>query len=580
MTSFLLQLRMWTLTLFAIAFCIAEGASPLSGEFLNERIPKIVVDDWMVADLRLIANGSFAPLEGFMNEGDYHSVLNKSHLENGSLFPIPIVLPVSAESVQAISETRKVLLQDDKSNFLALCEVEEIYEPDLEKECFGTLGTADTNHPFVKRILNREGMKYVGGKIVPFPALSELDRQEGIMTPAESREFFQDEAKVVAFQTRNPLHKAHVALIEHCLNQAGPDATLFLQPVVGPTQAEDVAPHIRRKCYEAILPYLGHRKVKLAYLPLAMRMAGPKEALLHAIIRKNHGATHFIVGRDHAGPSAKTQEGKSFYHPFGALELARSHAEELGLEILTGGEMVYVQERETFIPEGELKSHEIALRLSGTEIRRRLQAGDDLPDWFSYPDVVSILKSYYQSHSGLCVYFIGLSGAGKSTVANALKIKLEELDPLQRSVIMLDGDAIRRSLSSGLGFSKNDRSLHVQRLGYVANLIVQSGGICIVANIAPYEEDRQINRRLIQSKGVYFEVFVDTPLEVCESRDVKGLYALARLGKIPAFTGISDPFEVPTHSDLVLNGDLDINLCLQKILDQLTVRYPLIAETL
>ncbi len=541
-------------------------------------LPSYILEERLVADLRMIANGSFAPLTGFMKEADYHSVLKTSRLANNALFPIPIVLPVPEKIVEATKQSSSLMLKDRYGHPLAILDVEEVYSPELEEECLSTCGTLDQNHKTVRWILSRRGQFYVGGKIHPLPFLSKLDQMEGVLPPEETKQLFTSQGwkKIVAFQTRNPLHQAHVALIQNCLSKAGKDAALFLNPVIGPTQECDVSAPVRKKCYEALRPYLTKNPLHIGYLPLAMRMAGPKEALLHALIRKNYGATHFIVGRDHAGPSATDSQGKRFYDPYAAGRLVSFHAKELGLEVLTSEEMVYVPEIGGYLAENELKPSYTTERISGTELRKTLQNGGELPSWFSFPEVLKILKRYYAKRTGVCLYLTGLPSAGKSTIASAVKEKLELLDPLKREVVILDGDMIRARLTSDLGFSKKDRSTNVQRIGYVASLIVQSGGICIAANIAPYEQDRAANRELISSKGLYFEVFVDTPSDICEDRDVKGLYKLARQGKIQEFTGVSDPYEIPSHPDAIINGSEDLSQCVDQIIDQLRQVYPLL----
>ena len=438
------------------------------------------------------------------------------------------------------------------------------------------MGALDPNHPSVPWILSRKGALYVGGEVHPLPYLKDLDTSEGISSPSEARSFFKknNHKNVVAFQTRNPIHKAHLALIEKCLSEAGDDAAFFLHPVVGPTQQDDIPPSVRKKCYQAILPYLNKRAFYLNYLPLTMRMAGPKEALLHAIIRKNYGATHFIVGRDHAGPSSRDANNNSFYQPYEAQELAKSYEAELGLKILLSKEMVYVGETQSYIPQDQIRGNETIFQISGTELRNKMKANLPLPSWFSFPEVEQILRNYYSHKNGLCIYLTGLPSSGKSTIASDLKRKIEQIDPKSREVIILDGDVIRHYLSKELGFSKKDRSTNVQRIGYVASLIVQNGGICICPNIAPYEEDRKANRDLISSKGLYFEVFVNTPLEICESRDVKGLYALAKKGVIKEFTGISDPYEIPKNPELEIDGTQNLSLVTQTILTQISKVYP------
>lgn len=360
-------------------------------------LPSLVIDEKLICDLRLIANGSFAPLNGFMNESDYHSVLESERLANGILFPLPIVLPIPLEMKEMVLLSGKLLLKNEENRPLAIVLIEDIYSPSLGKECLSSFGTLDMNHPSVPRVLSRLGNSYVGGKIEPLPFLKQIDISEGISSPKETRSFFQNNnyKKVVAFQTRNPIHRAHLALIERCLAEAGSDALLFLHPVVGPTQTEDIPPSVRRKCYEALTPYLNKRGMYLGYLPLSMRMAGPKEALLHAIIRKNYGATHFIVGRDHAGPSSKDAYNQLFYAPYAAQEFVKLYEKELGLEILCSKEMVYVAETESYVPQDEVINKQTVFQISGSELRKQLQASLPLPEWFSFPEVEQILKDYY-----------------------------------------------------------------------------------------------------------------------------------------------------------------------------------------
>jgi len=528
------------------------------------------VDERLLYDLRLLADHAFAPVEDFMSEQDYLSVLETGRLSTGELFPIPIVLAVPSDIAEKASVEGEILLRDEKMNPLALCQIQQIYTPDVEKEALSTYGTLSQNHPGVRNALSKKGMKYIAASIKPMDYLKTLSREEGVITPEESKAFILENGwkKVVAFQTRNPLHNAHIALIQSALDKAGEDACLLLHPVIGPTQTEDIPARIRKKCYEAIVPLFNSRKVKLAYLPLAMRMAGPKEALLHAIIRKNYGATHFIIGRDHAGPSSKDENGNAFYKPYAAQQLVKSVEKELGLTILTNEEMVYASEVENYVP-ASTSSEYTTYNISGTELRRKLSADEEIPEWFSPPEVIHILRQYYRNHNGLCIYLLGLSGSGKSTIAESLKKELETLDPYQREVIILDGDVIRKYLASELGFTKKDRSINVRRIGYVASLITKAGGICICANIAPYDEDRLANRELISKGATYFEVYVDTPIEACEQRDVKGLYKLAREGKIKEFTGISDPFEIPTKADLVVTGTEEVSESTKKVLSNL-----------
>jgi sulfate adenylyltransferase len=559
---------MFILFLLVSFFCSASEIDYLS-------YPTLVLNEREVCDLRLVSNGSFSPLEGFMNEEDYNAVLNTSHLASGALFPLPIVLSISEGFYQKAEGYGYLLLKDVEGHPLALLEIQSLYRPDVDRECLSAFGTLDPNHPSVPLVLARRNSYYAGGKIHSLKYLEEMDALEGILSPEETKCLFKAcyVKNVVAFQTRNPLHRAHVALIQRCLDEVGEESLLFLHPVVGPTQDQDIEAPARKKCYEALRPYLTKSPLHIGYLPLAMRMAGPKEALLHAIIRKNYGATHFIVGRDHAGPSSRDSSGKSFYKPYDAQNLLKSHEAELGIKIITSKEMVYLKESDLYLTEDELASDQTPEKISGTEVRKRFESNQPLPTWFSFPEVEEILSNYYSHRNGLCIYLTGLPSSGKSTLAKELKVRLEEIDPFCRKVTILDGDMIRHYLASELGFSKKDRSINVRRIGYVASLIVQSGGICIAANIAPYEEDRAANRALIQEKGKYFEIFVNTPLEICEQRDVKGLYQLAKNGIIKEFTGISDPYEIPLNPELEINTCNDLSSCIQNILDNLKISY-------
>lgn len=530
-------------------------------------VPTTTLDSRLTADLRLIVGGFLDPLNTFMSEDDYKGVLKSSRLDDGTLFPLPFVLPVDRKVAKEAFDAGELLLQDEFNTPLAICSVTEIYEPDLELECLGSLGTVDSNHPYVPVVLSRQGKMYVSGPIKPFKSLSLLNEQEGVLTPQEIKSKLRDlpVRNIVAFQTRNPIHQAHFATIQYALNLVGGDCCLLLHPAIGPTQDEDIPAHVRKKCYDAVLPYFSPTPAILEYLPLSMRMAGPKEALLHAIIRKNCGATHFIVGKDQAGPSSKRTDGSSFYEPTEACQYVKKFEKELGIHILAIPQMFYVEELNKFISADEVTEGVTLKNVSGTALRNKLKKGEPIPEWFSFPEVLKILSQYYQNRQGLCVYFTGPSSCGKSTLAKALKEKLQKLDPHSRDIVMIDGDHMRRYLTPDCGFSKEDRSKNVRRIGFVASLIVESGGCVVCANIAPYEADRQYNRKLIGSKGRYFEVFVDTPMEICEERDQKGLYKKAKEGLLPEFFS----YEIPLKPDLRVDGtqpvDQTVDLLIETI---------------
>lgn len=373
------------------------------------------------------------------------------------------------------------------------------------------------------------------------------------MPPAELRQRFAESGwrRVVAFQTRNPLHRAHQELTFRAAREL--EANLLIHPVVGMTKPGDIDHFTRVRCYQAVLKHYPYNTTMLSLLPLAMRMAGPREALLHAIIRKNHGCTHLIVGRDHAGPGADAK-GKPFYGPYEAQEMMLQYQEELGIQMVPFKMMVYVKDRDEYLPEDEVPQEAEVFSLSGTELRERLAKGIEIPSWFSFPEVIVELRKSFppRSKQGFTVFFTGLSGAGKSTIAKVLLTKLMEIGG--RPITLLDGDIVRKNLSSELGFSKEHRDINIRRIGFVASEISKNGGIALCAPIAPYDATRKAVREVIESKrGGFVLVHVATPLEICEKRDRKGLYAKARAGLIEQFTGISDPYEEPENAEIVLD---------------------------
>lgn len=509
----------------------------------------VVLDDKELCDLECILSGVFSPLKTFMNKDDWACVCLDLHLKNGSFFPLPVNLSVDKDKVKVGD---KINLVDNTNYPLCSMEVTKVWEPNLEEECQLAYGTTDDNHPYVKYKMSKKGKVYVSGPLTKINGIRHYDYLENRMTPEETKKYFEDNnwKTIVGFQTRNPMHKAHYELTKYALRKTeDKDAKLFLNPVVGETQTVDIDYFTRVKIYKEICKKYDENQVKLGLLPLAMRMAGPREACLHALIRKNYGCTHFVVGRDHAGPSFKTKEGKSFYGPYDAQDLLFKHAEEIGIKPIVSKMIVYNVTKDIYQPIDEVDKDDKTLSLSGTEVRRRLKANEEIPEWFSFSNVVDLLRKSVKKR-GVCYYLIGLSGSGKTTLANILKTKLLEEEP-SREITILDGDIIRNNLSQGLGFSKKDRSVNVRRIGFVANEIVKHGGIVLCANIAPYQVDRDFNKNLIESNGgKYVEIYVNTDLEVCERRDVKGLYKLAREGVIKEFTGISDPFEKPVNCNI------------------------------
>lgn len=505
-----------------------------------------------ICDLELLMNGGFNPLNGFLGEEDYNSVVADMRLANGQLWPMPITLDVSEDFASKIEGDVDIALRDQEGVILAVMTVSSKYTPNKALEAEKVYGADDLAHPAVNYLHNTAGPVSLGGPVVGLQQPIHYDFRARRDTPNELRAYFRKMGwrRVVAFQTRNPLHRAHQELTFRAAREA--QANLLIHPVVGMTKPGDIDHFTRVRCYEAVLDKYPTSTTHMSLLNLAMRMAGPREALWHALIRRNHGCTHFIVGRDHAGPG-KNSADDDFYGPYDAQDMVTEYADEIGLEMVPFKHMVYVQERAEYQPADEVAEGATVLNISGTELRRRLLEGLDIPEWFSFPEVVTELRKTKPARSkqGFTVFFTGLSGSGKSTIANALMVKLMELGG--RPVTLLDGDVVRKHLSSELGFSKEHRDINIQRIGYVASEITKNGGIAICAPIAPYTATRRTVREMIEEYGAFIEVHVATSVEECERRDRKGLYKLAREGKIKEFTGISDPYEVPEKAELVVD---------------------------
>jgi sulfate adenylyltransferase len=513
------------------------------------QLPSIQISERIACDLELLATGGFSPLDRFMGSKDFQHVLDEMRLDNGAVFPIPITLPV--EPNPDIRLGQEIALRDSKNNILAVMAIEEIYEWDQSETAEKVFGTTDLRHPLVSE-MHRWGPLNISGRLRVLQLPRRYDFKELRLTPAQTRTRLQNTGheNVVAFQTRNPLHRVHEELTKRAAEAV--DGTLLLHPVVGMTRPGDVDHYTRVRTYKALArQYYDADRIVLSLLPLAMRMAGPREAVWHMLIRRNYGANHLIVGRDHAGPG-KDSTGKPFYGPYDAQELAESFSEELGVKVAPFKMLVYLPDEERYEEITKVTGNTKTAAISGTEVREEyLNNGRKLPEWFTRPEVADILaESYPPRHKqGVCIWFTGLSGSGKSTTADILTPLLMEYG---RQVTQLDGDVVRTHLSKGLGFSKEDRDINIRRIGFVASEMVRHGGVAVCAAISPYRATRNDVRNMV-GKTNYVEVFVDTPLEVCEARDTKGLYAKARRGEIRGFTGIDDPYEPPLHPEVVLD---------------------------
>ena len=527
--------------------------------------PSWVLTDRQICDLEMILNGGFSPLSGFLGKNDYESVINDLRLDDGTLWPIPIMLDVPSEFAQSISIGNKITLKDKEGFSLAIMEITDIWEPDRIKEAKLVFGTDDDSHPGVDYLLNESNPSYVGGTLDCIDSPHHYDYQHLRHTPEVLKQKFQEMGwnNIVAFQTRNPLHRAHVEMTLSAMKEI--NANLLIHPVVGMTKPGDVDHYTRVRCYNHVLDKYPDNSVILSLLPLAMRMGGPREALWHAIIRKNYGCTHLIVGRDHAGPG-NDKDGNPFYGPYDAQDIIEKYKDEIDIQMVPFKFLVFLPDQNSYKPIDEVPDGIDYKTVSGSELRKHLDEGTDIPDWFTYQEVAKELQKSRppKAERGFTIFFTGLSGSGKSTLANGLLIKL--LENGNRPVTLLDGDIVRTHLSSELGFSKEHRSLNVRRIGFVASEITKNKGIAICAPIAPYKKDRRFNRKLISKLGGYIEIYVSTSIDKCEERDVKGLYKLAREGVIKEFTGISDPYEAPENAEIIIDSS---GIAPEKLVDQI-----------
>jgi sulfate adenylyltransferase len=512
------------------------------------KLPPVQISARALCDLEMLATGAFSPLDRFMGKEDYERVLTEMRLKNGVLFPIPVALPVDEGALPSWGE--QITLRDARNNTLAIMQIEDVYHYDPQREARLVLGTTDTKHPLISEMV-RWGKVYVTGKLQVIDLPVYHDFVDLRLTPVQVRARLgaMGYEKVVAFQTRNPLHRIHEELTKRAAEEV--NGALLIHPVVGLTRPGDVDHYTRVRTYRALVEnHYDQSRTMLSLLPLAMRMAGPREAVWHAIIRRNYGATHFIVGRDHAGPGNDSQ-GRPFYGPYEAQALVSQYAEELGVQPVEFKELVYLPDDERYEETNKLPEGARILSISGTQVRDDyLAKGKQLPEWFTRKETAEILQQMYppRHKQGVCLWFTGLSGAGKSTTAEILTSLLLERG---RQVTVLDGDVVRTHLSKGLGFSQEDRDTNILRIGFVAGEIAHHGGMVICAAISPYRATRNEARKMVGENFV--EIFVDTPIEVCEQRDVKGMYARARRGQITGFTGVDDPYETPINPEITLD---------------------------
>jgi sulfate adenylyltransferase len=518
-----------------------------------ESLESLELNERHLCDLELLINGGFSPLEGFLNEEDYNSVVENLRLKSGLLWPMPVCLDVSEAFTKKHKIGDRVTLRDPRDdNILAIFTIESIYKPNKENEAIKVFKTNDQAHPAVHYLFNSHPY-YAGGSIQAVKNPNHFDFVALRNTPAQLRDFFKKLGwtKVVAFQTRNPMHRAHRELTVRAARKIG--ANVLVHPVVGLTKPGDIDHFTRVRVYQAIMQRYPNGMAALSLFPLAMRMGGPREAVWHSLIRKNYGVSHFIVGRDHAGPG-KMSNGKDAYEPYEAQEMVEKYKAEIGIEIVPFQMVSYIPDLDEYIPVDEVTPNTKTLDISGTELRRRLKTGAPIPEWFSYPEVVKILRESNppRKQQGFTIFFTGLYRSGKSTVSRALELAL--LQEGGRRITLLDGEIIRSELSSELGFTREQRQINIKRTAFVAGELTKAGAAVICNPISPHEEGRAYARKYISEFGGFYLIYLSTPLEECKNRDRQGVYAKAEKGEFSApFTGVHEEYESPKNANLTFD---------------------------
>lgn len=517
----------------------------------SQDYPAITLTQRQLCDLELLVNGAFSPLQGFMDQSTWKSVIETGRLADGLLWPMPINLDISAELAAKLKVGDRLALRDSEGFTPAVLIVDDIWQADKKAEAEAIYGTTSEMHPGVEYLYNQTGEFYVGGKILGIELPQHFEFENLWSNPQELRNLFKKRGwnRVLAFQTSKPMHRVHREITLKAAKQA--QAHILIHPTVGMTKPGDLHYYARVHCYQAIMKYFPANMAVMSLLPMAMRMAGPKEAIWQAIVNKNYGCTHIIIGPEHASPPKHHGGSDAYYSQYASQEVLLKAQDELSIEAITVEETRYVKEQKNFLPISAILAENLESELpNDNEVKARLYSGQSIPDWFSYPEVLKALSNAYPSRCklGFTLFFTGLSGSGKSTLAKIIYAKLIELGT--RPVTLLDGDIVRHNLSSELGFSRKDRNINIRRIGFVANEITKNGGVAICAPIAPYTQMRREARNLIEQHGAFIEIHVATPLEICEDRDRKGLYAKAREGIIPEFTGISDPYEAPKNPEI------------------------------
>lgn len=516
---------------------------------LSFSLPDIALSDHHLCDLELMATGAFSPLEGFMVRADYESVVDRMRLQDGTLWPLPVCLDVTQNRARNLEAGQSAALRDPEGFLLGVIHIEDIWQCDKEREIQEVYGRADNHHPGMNHLLNGVQGTYVGGRVEVISLPLHYDFKLLRRTPAEIRgeSHRLGWQRVVAFQTDGIIHRAQFEITLEAMRQA--KANLLVMPIVGVSRREDFDYYTRVRCNKAVTRHYPPDTHLFSLLPHFMRFAGPREAVLNAIVAKNYGCTHFVVSHDHADPGKAGGKGR-FYGPRKTKAIIDRSSDDVEISMLRFEEMIYLPFDDVHQFKDQVKPGTQAISMRGADIRDRIRTGRKVPPWASFPEVLNELRRAYPApqKQGFTLFFTGLSGAGKSTVAKVLYSKMLEIG--ERPVTLLDGDIVRHNLSSELSFSKEHRDINVRRIGFVACEITKNRGIAICAPIAPYQRTRDEIRRNIEAHGGFVEIHVATPLEECEKRDRKGMYAKARAGLIKGYTGIDDPYEVPKLPEL------------------------------
>jgi sulfate adenylyltransferase len=556
------------------------------------------------ADLSIfyrIADGALSPLEGPMESSEFYRVLEqRTIVRNGIILPwtIPLAFPIAKMDAERLEIGEVVSVKNQTGDYVGLIEISDIYFFDKNQYNKSVYGTDRKDHPG-PRIVNDDTRNYLlGGKIRSLPVPRHTIYGQYLLSPYETRQLFQKRKwdRIIAFQTRNPLHRAHEYAIVYAmetLTRQGNFTGAVINAIVGATKYDDVPAEVRMKSYEILLNkrILGAGdidslfwkstgydlvdQVLLIGLDMKMFYAGPKEAIMHAIYRQNYGFTDIIIGRKHA--DAPFDDGKPVWGDFDAQQIFNVVNDHLAIRPFKVGHAAYFDKinRVGLIDQYISKGYS-PLSISGQKLREKLRNSLKIDERLIRRPVAQILSDFYRTqivnrenvswsessiskherakrngHRGMIIWLTGLSGSGKSTIASRLQYDLFKLGC---QVFILDGDNIRMGLNKDLGFSPEDREENIRRIGEVAKLFANAGMIVITAFISPYKKDR--NRvRLLMAEGEFIEIYVKASLNVCRIRDPKGLYKKAVNGEIKDFTGVSAPYEEPDHPELIIETD-------------------------